>query len=266
MLQNLKAYVRAQSLEQAWDLYMNNREKALFTSGGVSTALREDERTEILIDIQHVLPDSVIETDSQFEIGGGMKINELIDDMDGHHITQVLKKVGTNQIRNMSTLSGSIAQKYGWSDVVTLFLALKASLRVYDGEERIVSLEDYLHGKSKPIILSILFDTRFNFGVFQHMTKTDYDVSQLNFYLCAEIAEGVVKEAGAAYGARPGLALRLPELEGEMKGKTVVELKGNIQQYQKISEAAKVNDGFDLSGEYRKELLGVFIKRSILAL
>ena len=263
MLQNLKAYVRPESLEQAWKTFMDNSARALFVSGGVSTALREDERTEILIDIQKLLPDSVMETEQSFEIGGGMRITEVIDDMDKHPITQVLKTVGTNQIRNMSTISGSIAQKYGWSDVVTLFLALKSSLRVYDGDERVISLEDYLHGNQKPIILSVIFDSRFNFGAFQHMTRTDYDVSQLNFYLCAEIAEGIVKNAGAAYGARPGLAVRFEELEGALTGKSVDELCRGAEDYSKLSEMAKVSDGLDLSAEYRRELLGVFIRRSL---
>lgn len=266
MLQNLKEYVRPDSLEKAWEIYIDNREKALFSSGGLSTALREDEKTEILVDIQKLLPDSVMETEQTIEIGGGMRLNEILDDMEEHHLSQVLKKVGTNQIRNMSTLSGSIAQKYGWSDVITLFLALKSSLRIYDGEEHVIPLEEYLKERFPSIILSVLFDTRFNIGVFQNMTKTDYDVSQLNFYLAAEIKEGMVKDAGVAYGARPGLAVRFRALEEAVKGKSVESLKAEAKVMAKCSERVEVSDGFDLSAEYRKELLGVFIKRSILSM
>jgi len=259
--------LRPKSLKEAWDLYQKNPEHTLFSSGGLSTALREDERTQVILDINAVLPKMVEETPDALFIGGGMTINQIINALKTHDLTRVFSIVGTNQIRNMATLSGSIAQKYGWSDILTALVAYKAQVQLYNGEQAFyTSIGEYLQSKEPAVVLGVRIEKKFNFSHFQHLSRTDYDVSQLNYCLCVHLEEDLICESGMAYGAAPGYAKRLQEVEGILNGLKVSEIQAHLSSILEMTENATLSDGFGLSGEYRKELLGVFLKRGLNAL
>ena len=267
MLLNLKEFLRPASLKEAWDHYQANPEHTLFSSGGLSTALREDERTQVILDLSTVLPKAIEETQGYLFIGGGMTINEIINALEGHDLTQVLSKVGTNQIRNMATLSGSIAQKYGWSDILTALVAYKAQVQLYKGgEQQFVPIDDYLQSKESAVVLGVRIEQKYNFCYFQYISRTDYDVSQFNFCLCVHLEEGSIGDSGIAYGAAPGVAKRLKEAEGVLNGLRVSEIEAHLSPVLEMTDHAQLSDGFGLSGEYRKELLSVFLKRGLVAL
>lgn len=267
MLLNLKEYLRPASLKEAWDHYQVNPEHTLFSSGGLSTALREDERTQVILDLNTVLPKAIEETQGYLFIGGGMTINEIINALEGHDLTQVFSKVGTNQIRNMATLSGSIAQKYGWSDILTALVAYKAQVQLYKGVEVFfISIDEYLQSKEPAMVLGVRIEKKYNFCYFQHISRTNYDVSQFNFCLCGHLEKGSICDSGIAYGAAPGSAKRLKEAEEVLNGLWVSEIKDHLSPVLKKTDHAQLSDGFGLSGGYRKELLRVFLKRGLAAL
>lgn len=254
MIINLKEYIKPESLEQAWKIHKENIDTSIFSTGGLSTSLREDHTTQYILDIKGLLPDKLIETPETYTIGGGMTVNELIKAMGNHPLVGCLKRVGTNQIRNMSTIAGSIAQRYGWSDIITALVAYKSEINVFtDEKETTVSIEDYLASKKRPIIVSITIDKKYNRGAFQHISRTDYDVSQFNLFMCARVEDNEIKEKSIAYGARPGYALRL---------KTAEEFHDPSELFEAVS-SAKVSNGFGLSEDYRRDLLKVFLKRAL---
>lgn len=267
MLTNLKEYLKPNSLKEAWEVYLKDPEHTLFSTGGLSTALREDERTQMVIDLKGLLPNQIEDREDHIFIGGDMTINESIISLKNHHLVQVLKQVGTNQIRNMATISGSIGQKYGWSDIITAFVAYKADVLLYDdkGESK-VPIEDYLGSKVPSIVLGVTIEKKYNFGTFHHISRTDYDVSQFNYYLCASVDNGRILETGIAYGARPGYAKSFIEAEKMLIDLPLNELVGKRDKIVESAEKANVSTGFGLSQEYRQELLKVYLKRSIKAL
>lgn len=267
MLINLKEFLKPNSLKEAWKVYQKDPEHTLFSTGGLSTALREDERTQIVLDLKGLLPNQIENREDHIFIGGNMTINEAMSSLKDHDLVQVLKQVGTNQIRNMATISGTIGQKYGWSDIITALVAYKANVLVYndDGESNI-PIEEYLGSKVPSIVLGVTIEQKYNFGTFHYISRTDYDVSQFNFYLCASVENGRMVEAGIAYGARPGFAQRFNEAEEMLKDLPLNELIGKTDKIVEKVENANVSTGFGLSQEYRKELLKVYLKRSLQAL
>ncbi|MFP4460992.1 MAG: FAD binding domain-containing protein [Thermotogota bacterium] len=267
MLTNLKEYLKPKSLKEAWNIYQKKPEHTLFSTGGLSTALREEERTQTVLDLKEVLPSQIENRNGKLFIGGNMTINEVLDALKNHDLSQVLKQVGTNQIRNMATISGSIAQKYGWSDIITALVAYKAHVLLYNGKgESNLPIEDYLTLKEPSVVLGVLINRKFNHGFFHYISKTDYDVSQFNFYLCVYVENGKIIESGIAYGARPGYAKRFLEAEKMLNDSYLNEIDGKTEKILEQTENASVSNGFGLSQEYRKELLSVFLKRSLAQL
>ncbi len=264
MLINLKEYSKPESLEQAWKIHRENPKTSIFSTGGLSTSLREDHTTQYLIDLKGLLPDKLVQTSQSYEIGAQMSVNELIASMGNHAIVSCLKRVGTNQIRNMSTLGGSIAQRYGWSDILTALVAYKSELKVFgDKGEKSVSIEDYLASKDRPIVVSIIIDKKHNRGAFQNISRTDYDVSQFNMFMCACVEDDKIKEAGIAYGARPSWAKRLKNAEEAIQGKSLQEVQSDPSALFETVSSANLSNGFGLSEDYRRDLLSVFLKRAL---
>jgi len=270
MLQNLREYKRPNDVEEAWALYTEEPGHTLFSTGGLSTALREDRGTQRLIDISGVLPSGLEKRNKsdpdaydRTVIGGAMTINEAIRALDGHFLTPMLKQVGSNQIRNMATVSGSVAQKYGWSDILTALLAAKAKLEIYNGKYREMALEHYLRNREKAIVLSVIVPDRFNTGSFQTMTRTHYDVSQFNLFLAARVENETIHSAGLACGARPAAAVELKATEQLIRG-SYEDLHSKMEEITKTAVGeAGLGNGNDLSREYREELLAVYLKQAI---
>ena len=268
MLTNLKEYLKPGNLKEAWEIYQKDPDHTLFSTGGLSTSLREDDRTKIIVDLNDLLSNEIKVSEDKYLIGGGMTINEGLASLKSHALSQVLKQVGTNQIRNMATISGSIAQKYGWSDIITALVAYKAQVQIFnEGGKSFVPIDEYLHSKESAIVLSVLIEKKFNFGSFHCISRTDYDVSQFNLFLCAQINDnGRLLETGIAYGARPGYAKRFKEGEEILADLPLKEIEGKLVALTEKIEQVIVSNGFGLSAEYRKELFKVFLKRSIIKL
>ncbi|MEA1883853.1 MAG: FAD binding domain-containing protein [Thermotogota bacterium] len=267
MLTNLKEYLKPNSLKEAWGIYLKDPEHTLFSTGGLSTALREDERTQIVLDLKGLLPNQLEDKEDHIFIGGNMTINEVLNELGNHDLSQVLKQVATHQIRNMASISGSIAQKYGWSDIITALVAYKADVLLYtDKGQTNLPIEEYLSSKVPSIVLGVSIKKAYKFGSFHYISRTDYDVSQFNFYLCACVENGRILEAGISYGARPGYAKSFVEVEEMLKGLAVNELVGKTDKILGRVENAKVSTGFGLSQEYRQELLKVYLKRTFKVL
>jgi len=267
MLTNLKEYLKPENLNEAWRQYKENPEHTIFSTGGLSTALREDERTTTLVDLCKVLSRKVTVKEEKLLIGGGMTINETLESLKDHALREVLTHVGTNQIRNMATISGSIAQKYGWSDILTALVAYKARVQLFDDSgETTLPIDEYLQAKQPSIVLGIEIQRKFNFGSFQYISRTDYDVSQFNFFMSAHIQQEKILETGIAFGARPGYAKRFQEAEAFLTGLTLNECEAKSDELYEKCDKVSLSNGFQLSAEYRKELLKVFLKHSLMKL
>jgi len=267
MLTNLKEYLKPESLKEAWRIYQNSPEHTLFSTGGLSTALREEEKTTVVIDLSGVLSKEIAEKKDQLLIGGGMTINETLESLKDHALMDVLKQVGTHQIRNMATISGSIAQKFGWSDIITALVAYKARVLLFDESgESSIPIADYLQSKHPSVVLGVVIEKKFNFGSFQYSSKTDYDVSQFNFFMSAHIDQHKITETGIAYGARPGYAKRFEAAEALLTGLPVKTAEEKLDELSEKVEHSSVSNGFGLSENYRKELLKVFLKHSLMEL
>ena len=129
----IQNYVRAQSLEEAWQLNQNKRNRILggmlwlrLGSGAVGTA----------IDLCDLGLDAIEETDEQFSIGAMVTLRDLelhagLNTYTHHAVADAVQDIVGVQFRNMATVGGSIWGRFGFSDVLTVFLALDTYVQLY---------------------------------------------------------------------------------------------------------------------------------------
>ena len=154
------------------------------------------------------------------------------------------------QPRNLATVGGSLYSRFGFSDVLTMFLVLDAQVELYKGG--IVPLSEYAERpKDRDILVRIIVpkkNAKFNY---QSVRISQTDIPVLT---CASVKD----ENGYrfAIGARPARA----QIYAQPVDKTAEQMAEAVR--------AEIKTGSSLRGsaEYRRHLAGVLVRRAAHAL
>ena len=206
----IQKYVRAQSLEEAWQLNQAKRNRIVggmlwlrLGRGGVGTA----------IDLTDLGLDKIEETGEAFSIGAMTTLRQL-EQHEGLNaycdkaIKNAVKDIVGGQFRNMATLGGSIWGRFGFSDVLTVFLAMDSYVELYKGG--IVPLEQFASmKKDNDILVRLLVKKTPGKVVYTAMRnqRTDFPV-----LTCA--LSNIGGETKAVIGARPAKAMVIRDEKG----------------------------------------------------
>ena len=149
----IQKYIRAQSLEEAWQLNQNKRNRIL---GGMLWLRLGKGSVNTAIDLCDLGLNSIEETGEQFSIGAmatlrDIEMHEGLNAYANGAIADAVKDIVGVQFRNMATVGGSIWGRFGFSDVLTVFLALDSYVELYKGG--IVPLEQFARMKKDNDIL-----------------------------------------------------------------------------------------------------------------
>ena len=142
-MMTIREYKRAESLEEAWQLNQKRPNRVL---GGMIWLKMENINVGTAIDLSGLGLDTIEETNESFSIGAMVTLRQLelhpglAAYTDGAVRESVRHIVGV-QLRNLATVGGSIYSRFGFSDVLTMFLALNASVELYKGG--VVPLAEY---------------------------------------------------------------------------------------------------------------------------
>ena len=142
-MMTIREYKRAESLEEAWQL---NQKKNNRIIGGMIWLKMEKINVGTAIDLSGLGLDAIEETEEQFAIGAMVTLRQLELDAGlaaytNGAVRESVRHIVGVQLRNLATVGGSIYSRFGFSDVLTLFLALNASVELYKGG--IVPLAEY---------------------------------------------------------------------------------------------------------------------------
>ena len=153
------------------------------------------------------------------------------------------------QLRNLATVGGSLYSRFGFSDVLTMFLVLDAQVELYKGG--IVPLSEYAERpKDRDILVRVIVPKRKAKFNYQSVRISQTDIPVLT---CASVKD----ENGYrfAIGARPGRAMLFAPA-----GDTAEQMAEAVQN--------EVQTGSSLRGsaEYRRHLAGVLVRRAAHAL
>lgn len=142
-MMTIREYKQAESLEEAWQL---NQKKANRVLGGMIWLKMENINVGTAIDLSGLGLDTIEETEDTFSIGAMVTLRQLEEHAGLAAYThgavkEALRHIVGVQLRNLATVGGSIYSRFGFSDVLTLFMAMDCSVELYKGG--IVSLREY---------------------------------------------------------------------------------------------------------------------------
>lgn len=248
-------YIKVKSLEEAYEL---NQKKANRIVGGMMWLRMSKGRMQTAIDLSELGLDQIEETEEEFRIGCMCTLRQLElhkgleQYFDGAVRESVRHIVGT-QFRNGATVGGSIFGRFGFSDVLTCFLAMDSYVELYKGG--IVSLREFVKmERDRDILVRLIVkkDGRKVKYLSERACSTDFPILACAVALVGEKAE-------IAIGARPMKA------ELFISEENVTE--ENMEKIaKKTAESFRFGSNMRGSAQYRKHLAYVLAKRGMKAL
>lgn len=259
---SIEEYVRPESLEEAYEL-LTNDDNATIIGGGAFIRLSSKNISKA-IDLQRLGLRYIAEREDEIEVGsettfGDIEISPLLNRVFEGYISKNIKDIWSLQMRNIVTIGGTIYPKLGFSDLITMLMALKVEIVLYKNGR--MPLEEYLRTKiSKDIMLKLVIKEDKRKASFKFMRNSYYDFSILNVSVSASED---LKDFRVAVGARPGVAVLAKEAMNILNS-------GQISE-ELINDAAttaseEISFASDIRGskEYRKEVCKTLIKRGLL--
>ena len=256
-------YVRPKTLEEAYELLQRDGAEIL---GGTTYARLSDRTIKLAIDLQDVGISDIYEEDGYIVVGAmarlaNMQFHDLIMNYAGGYLYNAISYVWSVQLRNIATVGGTIVPKWGFSDFITAVLALPSEVEFYKAGR--MKLEDFLENPTprKDIMTKLLIKKEDRKASFKFMRNSEYDFSIVNVAVSARVEGDKLVDWRVAVGARPGvaaLARRAMEILNEGYDEEHIEKAVNA-----MKDELKFADDFRWSGEYRREMAGVLMKRAI---
>lgn len=257
---SIQNYVRAQSLEQAYALNQNRRNRIL---GGMLWTRLGNGTIGTAIDLCDLGLDTIEEAGDAFSVGAMVTLRQLEQHPDLNRYTQnairdAVKDIVGVQFRNLATVGGSVWGRFGFSDVLTVLMALDCAVELYQGG--VVPLEEFATRKhDRDLLVRLIIRKTPVRCVYTAMRNQSTDFPVVT---CAvSRLEGGYR---AVIGARPARAIVVRDEKGLLSGENSPEKAAAFAKY----VAAAVPTGSNLRGSaaYRTHLIEVLTKRSVAEL
>lgn len=256
----IKEYVRAKSLEEAWQLNQNKRNRVL---GGMLWMRLSNGMVNTAIDLSELGLNTIEETEESFSIGAmvslrDLEIHEGLNRYTNSAVKNAIKDIVGVQFRNMATIGGSIWGRFGFSDVLTVFLALDTYVELYKGG--IISLEEFAKKKAdNDILVRLIVKKASGKVVYSAMRNQSTDFPILT---CAvSNINGVYR---AVIGARPARAAVYYDTENCLQNGESEEAIKLFAEH--VANVADTSSNVRGSKEYRTHLIKVLVKRGLVEL
>lgn len=256
----IRNYVRAQSLEEAYQL---NQKKTSRVLGGMVWLKMTKNNVGTAIDLCDLGLDRIEETEDAFTIGAMVSLRalELHSSFNaytnGAAAASVRDIVGV-QFRNCATVGGSIFGRFGFSDVLTFFLSTDCWVELYQGG--LIPLTEFVSmKKDRDILVRLIVKKHPGKHVYSAMRNSRTDFPILTCAVSQE--DGLYR---AVFGARPARAMVLGDETGILSGGITEESASAFAAW----AAAHITTGSNLRGSssYRTHLAEVLCRRALMEL
>ena len=258
----IKNYVKAESLEQAYEL---NQKRTACVLGGMVWLKMGNRNIMTAIDLSDLGLDTIMETEEAFVIGcmtplHALETHKELNAYTNGAIRESVRHIVGVQFRNCATVGGSIFGRFGFSDVLTMFLALDAWVELYNGGTiplaQFASME-----KDNDILVNIIVKKQPLNTVYlsQRNNSTDFPV----ITCAASLIDG---EARTVIGARPGKAMIVEDEEGILKDFAQMDAQQKKEAAASFAayavEHVPTDKNMRASKEYRSLLVKVLTRRA----
>ena len=266
-------YVRAQSLDEAYELY---QKKPNFVLGGMLWLKMKNKTLGTAIDLCDLGLDQIDEDENEFRIGAyatlrQIETHEALNAYTHGAIAESVRHIVGVQFRNVATVGGSIWGRFGFSDVMTIFRALGAKVQLH--KAGIMDLDEFaaLPRTTRDVLVSVIVPKNAKGIVYlsQRNQSTDFPV-----LTCA-----VANRSGryvAVIGASPYMAEPVWDENGILDGITCAETAGNkaltenSENNEKIEKFAgyvadhiRFGSNIRAGAEYREMICKVLTRRAV---
>lgn len=248
----IRKYVKAGSLGEAWKL---NKVRANRVLGGMGWMKMEKGTVPTAIDLSGLGLDQIQETEEEFIIGAMVTLRQLETNA-GFNVyfknaaKECLRHIVGVQFRNCATLGGSLWLRPGFSDPITLLLALDTSIELYVGQEETITipLDEFCRMKKDNSILVAIHVKKDG----RKVSYTSLRNTETDFPVLAVAVSRTQSGYTASIGARPKLATRVEaeSLEELVRKAQQLNYEGNIRG----------------SEEYRRAMAEVLVNRAAAAM
>lgn len=253
-------YVKAENLEEAYTLNQAKNNKII---AGMLWSRLGTPTYNTAIDISGLGLNKIEEDDEQYKIGAMVTLRELeknasLNEYTNNAISDALKDIIGTQFRNLATIGGSIWGRFGFSDVLTLFLALDSYVELYKGG--IVSMADFSKMQyDNDILVNVIIRKK--------PCKIVYDsvrIQRTDFPVLTCAASTVDDEYKIVIGARPGKALLYND-DNSLLANGITQESATLFA-EKLCELVPTCSNNRGSAEYRSRLVNVLTKRNLIRL
>lgn len=239
-------YVRAQSLDEAYELY---QKKPNFVLGGMLWLKMKNKTLGTAIDLCDLGLDQIDEDENEFRIGAyatlrQIETHEALNAYTHGAIAESVRHIVGVQFRNVATVGGSIWGRFGFSDVMTIFRALGAKVQLH--KAGIMDLDEFaaLPRTTRDVLVSVIVPKNAKGVVYlsQRNQSTDFPV-----LTCA-----VANRSGryvAVIGASPYMAEPVWDEDGILDGIEDAKTDGNAT----LTDNSETNAKIDKFAEYVAE-------------
>jgi carbon-monoxide dehydrogenase medium subunit len=219
-----------------------------------------------------------IGSDDPCRIGSGVTVAEIA----GHAglvetfpaLTHAARSLGSRQIRNVATIGGNVCKASPAADLACPLLVYGSWVEMRGpSSTREVAVDEFFRGPGETlleedeIVTAVILDRppEEAWSLFLRRGRTAVDCATVNLAAYAEVDGDRVEGVRLAVGAVAPTPLRLREVEALVEGKELGE--------ELLAEAAKaameaVSPITDIrsTAEYRRHLVGVFVRRALRGL
>lgn len=268
---------------EAIELLVEKQGKARIIAGGTDLMVqhRSDPlNVRALIDIGRIPGLKEIREDSgRIYIGASVTHSQIVNSgllkKKGRVLVEAARTVGAPQIRNVGTVGGNVVNAQPAADTAIALTALDARIHILsgDGEFEKPVIDTFLGPGKSCIDPSKELVTAFSYPIpgpgerscFARLARREslaLPIVNLGLWLCLEEDDHILKDIRIAVGPMSTVPFRARETEALLKGvlldKAVIEKAG-----QSISDEVTPRDSFRGSADFKKQMIGVILKRSL---
>jgi aerobic carbon-monoxide dehydrogenase medium subunit len=268
-------YVAPKSVEEVCSFLQANQAETRVMAGGTITLHRMKERIGVkkyLMSLKAVPGmDNIANGGGKLKIGPMASIQAVADSKVVRKQSPMLSEAcslhSTPQIRSMGTIGGNVACNLATAELMPVFTALGAEAKLTSAAgSRTVLVEDlYKELKDGEILTEILVpvEAEAKAGYEKWAMRKKFDYATISAAVVLTLASGKkCKEARLGLGGVTLPTRRAKRAEDMLKGQSVTDAL--IEQVaQAASEDAHVGADVNFTGDYKKELVKVMVRRAI---
>ena len=253
-----KEFVRAKSLEEAYAILSANPMNKIL--GGGIWLKKGNMDLNTMIDLSLLGLDKIEDDGDYIKVGAlvsqeDFAKSELIKDTYHGMLSEAASSIMGPAFRNVATVGGSVAGKFGFSDLITALLAADASLIFYPSGEK--KLSEYLKepGLTKEILTHIVIKKCHRVSFYKRvcLTALDYPIVTVAVTHCIKHDKYTV-----VVGSRAGVAdFALDAMNLLEKGER------DFEKVAKEVHKMKFMDSLTAKADYRAHLAEVYVRRGL---